>query len=100
MVLSNEPGYYRPGHFGIRIENLVFVHPAESIPGGDAPMLGFETLTFCPIDRRLILSHLLTREELLWLDTYHAETREKLMPLIEDAEVKSWLKAATAPLRH
>ncbi len=100
MVLSNEPGYYRPGHFGIRIENLVFVTPAEMVEGGDLPMLGFETLTFCPIDRRLILTHMLTREELLWLDAYHAETREKLLPLIDDPDAQLWLKTATAPLRN
>jgi Xaa-Pro aminopeptidase len=98
MILSNEPGYYRPGAFGIRIENLVHVEEAEMIEGGDRPMLGFATLTFCPIDRRLVLSHMLTREELRWLDDYHAETREKLLPLIEDPDVKAWLKRATAPL--
>jgi Xaa-Pro aminopeptidase len=98
MILSNEPGYYRPGAFGIRIENLIYVEEAEMIEGGDRPMLGFETLTFCPIDRRLILSHMLTREELRWIDDYHAETREKLLPLIDDADVKVWLRRATAPL--
>ena len=99
MILSNEPGYYRPGAFGIRIENLIYVRDAEEIEGGDTPMRGFETLTFCPIDRRLILTGLLTREELLWLDDYHAATRDRLMPLIHDADVKAWLEAATAPLR-
>lgn len=98
MILSNEPGFYRPGAYGIRIENLIYVTEPEMIEGGDRPMLGFETLTFCPIDRRLILSHLLTREELLWLDAYHAETRETLLPLIEDEAAKTWLKRATAPL--
>ncbi|MBB1250661.1 aminopeptidase P family protein [Rhizobium sp. G21] len=98
MILSNEPGFYRPGAYGIRIENLIYVTEPEMIEGGDRPMLGFETLTFCPIDRRLILSHLLTREELLWLDAYHAETREKLLPLIEDEAAKTWLKRATARL--
>jgi Xaa-Pro aminopeptidase len=98
MILSNEPGYYRPGAFGIRIENLVYVEEAEMIEGGDRPMLGFETLTFCPIDRRLILTDLLTDEELRWLNDYHAETRDKLLPLIDDPEVATWLKRATAPL--
>jgi Xaa-Pro aminopeptidase len=98
MILSNEPGYYRPGAFGIRIENLIYVEEAEMIEGGDRPMHGFKTLTWCPIDRRLILSHMLTREELRWLDDYHAETREKLLPLIEDEQVKNWLRKATAPL--
>jgi len=98
MILSNEPGYYRPGSFGIRIENLVYVEEAEMIEGGDRPMLGFETLTYCPIDRRLILTSLLTDEELRWLNDYHAETRDKLLPLIEDADIRTWLKRATAPL--
>ena len=100
MILSNEPGYYRPGSFGIRIENLVHVLPAAPIDGGDMDMLGFETLTFCPIDKRLILTELLTREELHWIDAYHARTREALAPLIEDAAVREWLAAATAPFSH
>lgn len=99
MILSNEPGYYRPGAFGIRIENLVHVYAARDVEGGDRPMLGFETLTYCPIDRRLVVLDLLTREERDWLDAYHAETRDKLMPLIEDAAVRDWLVAATEPLQ-
>ena len=98
MILSNEPGYYRPGAFGIRIENLVHVLEAAEIEGGDLPMLGFQTLTFCPIDRRLIVPALLTDEELSWLNAYHAETEEKLSPLISDEAVLSWLKAAAAPI--
>jgi Xaa-Pro aminopeptidase len=98
MILSNEPGYYRPGAFGIRIENLVHVLAASEIEGGDLPMLGFETLTFCPIDRRLIVVGLLTDEELSWLNAYHAKTWDKLSPLISDEAVQTWLKAATAPL--
>jgi Xaa-Pro aminopeptidase len=100
MILSNEPGYYKPGGFGIRIENLVFVKDAADIEGGDRPMLSFETLTFCPIDRRLILTSLLTDEELHWIDAYHAETFMKLMPLFEDAGAKAWLAQATIPLRQ
>ncbi|GCA53042.1 aminopeptidase P family protein [Sinorhizobium meliloti] len=95
MMLSNEPGYYRPGAFGIRIENLVVVRQPEEIDGGDQPMLGFDTLTFCPIDRRLVLPALLTDDELDWLNAYHAETREKLMPLLSDAETRDWLVNAT-----
>ncbi|MCD2173130.1 aminopeptidase P family protein [Rhizobium sp. C4] len=98
MILSNEPGYYRPGAFGIRIENLIVVEAATDIAGGDRPMLGFETITWCPIDRRLILPALMTREELDWLNAYHASTREKLMPLIEDEKVRGWLARATAPI--
>ncbi|WP_438753293.1 aminopeptidase P family protein [Pararhizobium sp. O133] len=98
MILSNEPGYYRPGAFGIRIENLVHVLEASEIDGGELPMLGFETLTFCPIDRRLIVTPLLTDEELAWMNTYHRLTREKLAPLISDDGVLTWLEEATAEL--
>ncbi len=98
MILSNEPGYYRPGAFGIRIENLIYVREAEAIDGGDQPMLSFETLTWCPIDRRLIIVSLLTEEELAWLNTYHATVREKLMPLISASSVQQWLTAATETL--
>ncbi len=99
MIVSNEPGYYRPGAFGIRIENLLYIREAEEIEGGDIAMLGFETLTFCPIDRSLILTALLTRDELVWLDAYHHQTRERLMPLIADQAVRDWLTEVTAPLR-
>jgi len=98
MILSNEPGYYRPGSFGIRIENLVHVLPAAAIEGGDMDMLGFATLTFCPIDRRLVVPALLTDEELAWLNAYHAETREKIAPLLSDDAAKAWLEKATAPI--
>ncbi|CUW42720.1 aminopeptidase P [Brucella vulpis] len=96
MILSNEPGYYKPGAFGIRIENLIIVTEPEVLPGGDIPMMGFETLTFCPIDRHLIDKALLTQEELDWLNTYHAKVRAKLSGHLGDAERK-WLEAATAP---
>lgn len=95
MILSNEPGYYRPGSFGIRIENLIYVKDADAIAGGDLPMLSFETLTWCPIDRRLVDAALMTAEELAWLNTYHASVREKLTPLIEDAAIRDWLAAVT-----
>jgi Xaa-Pro aminopeptidase len=98
MILSNEPGYYRPGAFGIRIENLVYVREPEMVEGGDRPMMSFQTLTWCPIDRRLILPDLLTREELNWLNAYHAEVEFKLSPLIEDEQIRDWLKQATAPI--
>ncbi|MXN43900.1 M24 family metallopeptidase [Shinella kummerowiae] len=98
MILSNEPGYYRPGAFGIRIENLIHVLPAAPVEGGDLDMASFETLTFCPIDRRLILTALLTEEELAWLNAYHAETREKLLPLLSDDATKTWLEKATAAI--
>jgi Xaa-Pro aminopeptidase len=98
MILSNEPGYYRPGAFGIRIENLVYVTPLEMIEGGDLPMMGFETLTWCPIDRRLIVTERLTAEQHAWIDSYHATVRQKLQPLISDAAVLAWLEQATQPL--
>ncbi|AJY48424.1 aminopeptidase P family protein [Martelella endophytica] len=98
MILSNEPGYYRPGAFGIRIENLLLVTEATMVDGGEIPMLGFETLTWCPIDRRLILPQLLTAAEIAWLDDYHARTREKLMPLVADDAERKWLEQATEPV--
>ncbi len=99
MILSNEPGYYKPGEYGIRIENLIVVTEAEDIQGGDKPMLGFETITLAPIDRRLIDAHLMTREELQWLDAYHARVLAELSPIVE-AGVRPWLESACAPLEH
>jgi Xaa-Pro aminopeptidase len=100
MILSNEPGYYRPGAFGIRIENLIYVREAEEVAGGDQPMFSFETLTWCPIDRRLVVTALLTDEELNWLNAYHTGVLEKLSPLITDEEVKAWLVGANKPLER
>ena len=97
MILSNEPGYYRPGEFGIRIENLIIVKEPQAIDGGDIAMHEFETLTFCPIDRRLIDVSLLNADELTWLNDYHAQTRDKLLPHCSEDE-KSWLIAATEVL--
>ncbi|WP_417412571.1 aminopeptidase P family protein [Hoeflea sp.] len=99
MILSNEPGYYRDGAFGIRIENLVWVHEPQPIAGGDTPMLGFETLTLCPIDRRLILTGLLDTADIEWLNAYHARVREELLPLLADDPALEWLKAATEALQ-
>ena len=98
MILSNEPGYYRPGSFGIRIENLIHVLPAAPVEGGNMPMRGFATLTFCPIDRRLVVPALLTGEELDWLNAYHAEVREKIAPLLDSEATRDWLERATAPI--
>ena len=97
MILSNEPGYYREGAFGIRIENLVIVHEPQDIEGGDTPMLGFETVTLAPIDRRLIDVEMLGDDERAWLDRYHARVRETLSPLV-NATTLRWLEKATAPL--
>ncbi|MDT8344514.1 MAG: M24B family metallopeptidase, partial [Thermohalobaculum sp.] len=97
MIVSNEPGYYRTGAFGIRIENLVAVTPPEVPAGGDRPMLGFETLTLAPIDRRLIRLDLLDTGERAWLDAYHARVADALCPLVPP-ETAAWLADACAPL--
>lgn len=96
MILSNEPGYYREGHFGIRIENLVVVETRE-IDGAEREMFGFETLTFTPVDRRLIVRSLLTREERAWLDAYHARVLKLVRPHLSAPE-RAWLKEACRPL--
>ena len=93
MILSNEPGYYAAERYGIRIENLVVVREV-AVDGADRPMLGFETISFAPIDLRLIDARLLGREELAWLNAYHAETRAKLTPLV-DPPTRRWLREAT-----
>lgn len=97
MILSNEPGYYRTGAYGIRIENLVAVTEPEAVPGGDRPMMGFEVLSLCPIDRRLIDQGLLGPEQSAWLDGYHRRVRETLGPRLTGAE-RQWLDAATKPI--
>ncbi len=96
MVVSNEPGYYKTGAYGIRIENLVTVTEADDANGG---FLGFETLTLAPIDRALIDPAMLTAAERAWLDTYHARVADILTPLLaNDADALAWLRAATAPI--
>jgi Xaa-Pro aminopeptidase len=99
MILSNEPGYYKTGHYGIRIENLVLVTEAPAVPGAEKPLNCLETLTFAPIDRRLIDLDLMEGAEIDWLNAYHAEVREKLSPHLA-AETAAWLAESTAPLRH
>ena len=96
MILSNEPGYYKTGAYGIRIENLVLVEERD-IKGAEGDWLGFETLTLAPIDRRLVDRSLLTGEETDWWNTYHARVREVIGPQVE-GEVKAWLEEACAPL--
>lgn len=93
MILSNEPGYYLPGAFGIRIENLQAVTPAAIPEGGERPMLGFETLTLAPLDRRLIDSQLLTADERDWLNAYHARVLLQIGPLIPEP-ARLWLQGA------
>jgi Xaa-Pro aminopeptidase len=97
MILSNEPGYYKAGAFGIRIENLVLVVEGPAVSGSEKPLNAFETLTLAPIDRRLIDRALLTPTETEWIDAYHARVAEALAPLV-NAESRSWLLAATRPL--
>jgi Xaa-Pro aminopeptidase len=94
MILSNEPGYYKAGEYGIRIENLVLVIERE-IPGAEKPMLGFETLTFAPIDRRLIDAAMLTSDERAWIDDYHAEVLARIGPELSGDDVQ-WLRHACA----
>jgi Xaa-Pro aminopeptidase len=96
MILSDEPGYYKAGEYGIRIENLLVVEPREAPDGAEKPLLGFRTLTLCPIDRRLIEPALLTAEERAWVDAYHARVLEELGPLV--GEAAGWLGEACAPL--
>jgi Xaa-Pro aminopeptidase len=97
MILSNEPGYYKSGAYGIRIENLVLVVAGPEIPGAEKPLNAFETLTLAPIDRRLIERSMLAAEETGWLNAYHARVAQTLAPLV-DAATRSWLDAATRPL--
>ena len=97
MILSNEPGYYKAGAYGIRIENLVLVVEAAAVPGAEKPLNAFETLTLAPIDRRLVVADMLTPEETDWFDGYHARVAQMLAPLV-DAETRAWLAAATRPL--
>jgi len=96
MILSNEPGYYKTGEYGIRIENLVLVEPRE-IAGAEGEFLGFETLTFAPIDRHLVAAEMLTPEETGWWNAYHAEVLVKLGPQLDGAD-RAWLEKACAPL--
>jgi Xaa-Pro aminopeptidase len=95
MIVSNEPGYYKAGAYGIRIENLVLVAPVAI--GGEREMLGFETLTLAPIDRTPIDPDLLDDAEIAWLDAYHARVRDELAPLVDPATAR-WLAEATRPI--
>jgi Xaa-Pro aminopeptidase len=99
MIFSNEPGYYKTGAYGIRIENLVLVVEAQAAPGGEKPLNTFETLTLVPIDARLIDTALLDNGEIAWLDGYHARVAAALDPLV-DAPTRAWLDAATRPLEQ
>ena len=96
MILSNEPGYYKAGEYGIRVENLLLVGP-RAIPGAEGEFFGFEALTLVPIDRTLVDVSLLTQEELDWWNGYHARVLEVIGPQL-DGDAKVWLEAACAPL--
>jgi len=96
MILSNEPGYYKPGEFGIRIENLVLVEKRE-IPGMEGEWLGFETLTLVPIDKKLVDRDMLGEAEIEWWNAYHARVREVLAPQLEGEDL-AWLEHACEPL--
>ncbi|QIL91537.1 M24 family metallopeptidase [Microbulbifer sp. SH-1] len=93
MIVSNEPGFYLTGEYGIRIENLVFVKESAEYPG----FLEFEALTMAPIERQLVDPELLADSELIWLNRYHATVRETLLPLVSE-QTRNWLVAATEPL--
>ena len=95
MVISNEPGYYKTGEYGIRIENLVAVREADKVPGAEKALLEFETLTLAPIDLNMVDASLLLPAEKSWFNAYHKRVRETLSPLV-DAETKAWLATATA----
>jgi len=97
MIVSDEPGYYKTGAYGIRIENLVAVNPVDGAAANGKAMLGFETLTLAPLDRALIDTKLLDAAETAWIDAYHARVRTELMPLV-DRDTAGWLEAATRPL--
>jgi Xaa-Pro aminopeptidase len=95
MILSNEPGYYRTGAYGIRIENLVLVTEAAPVADAEKPLNAFETLTLAPIDIRLIDTALLTDDEISWLNAYHSRVRELVVPGL-DVETRAWLFGVTA----
>ena len=97
MIVSNEPGYYKQGAYGIRIENLLVVQPDTAVPDAERPMFSFETLTLAPIDRTLIDRKLMSDTEIAWLDAYHARVYETLAPQL-DLITTAWLAEATAPI--
>ena len=96
MIISNEPGFYREGQYGIRIENLVIVKGPEPIEGGE-PMLDFETVTRCPIDLRLVDPTMMNDDELHWLNAYHGWVKRELTGHLTEEE-QDWLTTATRPI--
>ena len=98
MIISNEPGYYKAGEYGIRIENLIYVVDAPK-GADDREMFAFETLTHAPIDRNMVIRGLLTKAEVAWLDSYHRQVRETLLPHLE-GDAADWLNEVTKELFH
>ena len=98
MLISNEPGFYKVGAYGIRIENVVLVTEPEKVSNSEREMMGFETLTLAPIDRRLIMAEMLSGEERAWINAYHARVFETLSPNL-DQTARDWLQRATEPIR-
>jgi len=97
MILSNEPGYYKEGEYGIRIENLIVVTAFDNMNEAEREMLGFETITLVPLDLNCIKTSLLGTDELTWIDNYHSRVKTEISPLV-DPETKKWLRSATRPL--
>ena len=96
MILSNEPGYYRPDHYGIRLENLLLVQTVE-LAGASKPFLGFETLTLAPFDKRLLAPALFDASELAWLNAYHARVLAQVGPHL-DVRTRAWLTESCSPI--
>ena len=96
MIVSNEPGYYKEGEYGIRIENLLLVEERK-IEGAERDMLGFDTLSFTPIDQSLVDTSLLTSSERDWLNAYHGRVRAAISPFL-DRDTARWLGEVTRPL--
>jgi Xaa-Pro aminopeptidase len=94
MIVSDEPGYYKTGAYGIRIENLIVVQKDDTVKDAEKPMLSFETLTLAPIDLALVNKDLLTADERAWLNAYHARVKREIGPLV-DQETARWLIEAT-----
>jgi Xaa-Pro aminopeptidase len=94
MIVSNEPGYYKTGEYGIRIENLETVVEVAAPDGGERSLLGFDALTLAPIDLACVERALLTAAEIAWLNGYHARVGEEISPLVDQA-TRAWLAEAT-----
>jgi Xaa-Pro aminopeptidase len=94
MVISNEPGYYKTGAYGIRIENLQTVIPIDAPTGSEQELLGFEVLTLAPIDLALVDASILSADEISWLNDYHTRVRMEISPIV-DTQTRAWIEMAT-----